>query len=200
MSRSFTTEVDGRMLVLAVAGIDSVVADATVRELVPRCLLEAKPYEPPTPLVPVDIWRQPAPNGPPIRPKSWLAPADDVPLPVGMVDLQRSKVGHQRWLLQVRVVDDVGVLIPEALTTSVENIFAVATGLKAKRLVMPGLGLAARYVVPRQVAWLTVPEVLRRLALSPVVSRFGILLDNEDLLAVYVDVLKSVFRKGEWTY
>jgi hypothetical protein len=182
---------------LALADIDAVATDAVVKELVPENLVPSSFDARSSMVAPVDLWRSPS-HEVPLAARSWLLPDEGLHLPAGLVVHQRAGYHHQKWLLKVRVTDDRGVLLPEALTTGIENIFAVAGAIKAKSLAIPGLGLASRYAVPRQVVWLTVPAVLRCLALSPSVGRFGIVLEDTAALEAYVVVLKSIFREGKW--
>lgn len=197
MNGTYLTEVQGRLLALATADIDAVRADAVAKELVPIQLVP-RGSSGAAPPASVDIWRGQILIGKGHRPRSWMLGASERQIPPGMVAYRRSHVRHQRWVLMVRVVDDRGLLMPEAVTTAVENLFSVANTLRARGLVLPGLGLAAKYAVPKEVAWLTVPVAIRCLARAPSVERFGIVLEDEALVETYVSVLKSVLGEGRW--
>ncbi len=198
MSGAYLAEVRGRLLALAVADIDAIKADAVGKELVPGQLVPRSSSRAAPPPALVDIWRGQIPVGQVHRRRSWLLEASEAQLPPGMVTYFRSPLPHQKWVLMVRVVDDRSLLMPEALTTAVENLFSVAGILRARSLALPGLGLASKYAVPQQVAWLTLPVAIRCLAAAPSVERFGIVLEDEAVVETYVRVLKSVLREGRW--
>ncbi len=198
MTYHLSLKVGRKVFVLAVTDLEAVAADAMVQELLPPDLLPQARAIPSPPNSTVDLWASGGGGYPSPKPGAGVAPAWKAYMPLGMVDAQKD-TGGRKWLLKVKVLEDDGILVPEALTTAVENIFAKASSLKVRSLVMPGLGLRARSVAVRQVAWLTLAQALRCLGASPSVAKFGIVLESGSILGQYCRVMDELLQEDGWT-